>query len=177
MNIKPAVENCTAISIGKLQKNIRKSIAIEYPDISLEETYVLLVKEFNEFTVNNQKFQYTSHPNKLGGQRWFFICPKCNKKAMKLLLPPESSNLENRYLCKKCHKLKNLSAMMGNNKLYRNVLKPMKKMKEIEQRIEKGYLNPDRVKVLLDEYDVLEKQMKSTPEFRLYRFKKIHGIK
>jgi hypothetical protein len=51
------------------------------------------------------------------------------------------------------------------------------RLKEIEKKLDRGYLSQDKVEKLLDEYDAIEKELKSTPEYRLYIFKKQHNLK
>ena len=170
--MKITVESCTSICIAKLQTSIKKQILQDYVDPNPDEIYSYTKQELDNFTTNGQTFKYWALPNVFGGHRWFFLCPKCSTKATKLFLPPENSPMEKKYLCKACHKLKNQSAVMGHNKLYKNVFQPMKRMKEIEDKLDRGYLGSDTVQKLLDEYDVLEKKMQSCQEYRLYKFKK-----
>ena len=129
-----------------------------------------------KFKVNGQTFDYTAIKNKLGGYRWFFCCPKCGRRSSKLFLPPEGSSKENLYLCKRCHKLKNQSSIFGQNSIYKRVTRPLKRLDNIAKRLERGYLSPERVKELLDEYDAIEKRLKSSQEYRLYAFKKKRGM-
>ena len=49
-------------------------------------------------------------------------------------------------------------------------------MKEIENKISRGHLKGEKVQELLNEHEVLEKQLKDSPEFRLYTFKKKHNL-
>jgi superfamily II helicase len=150
----------------------------EYPDSSSDEIFNYTQEELRKFQINGQIFEYIYMSNQLGGFRWFFICSKCKSKVNKLFLPPkEALGYDQKYYCKKCHKLKNESVIKANNKLYRSVLKPLKKLRDIEKKLEIGHLKPDKVKELLDEYDSLEKEMRSTPEYRLYVFKKKRGLK
>ena len=174
--MKVTVETCTLLYIGALQKACKKIIDRDYPDSTEQERYELTQGELDKFRANDQSFEYTAIQNKLGGHRWFFKCPKCENRVSKLFLPPEGNGYENRYLCKKCHKLKNQSVVMGQNKIYRYVTRPLKRLKEIERKLERGYLNGDKVKELLDEYDEIEKRLKSSTEYRLYAFKKRHGM-
>jgi len=174
--MKLTVESCNTIYIGRLQKTLKKQIAKDYPDSTVEETYNHMQRELGGFTANNQKFSYTAIQNKLGGHRWFFKCPKCSSRVSKLFLPPNGSTPDKRYLCKACHNLKNRSAVLGQSRIYQNVYKPMKRMKEIEQKLEKGYLPNNKVQELLDEYDKLEAHMKQCPEYRLYLFRKRRGM-
>lgn len=171
------VEGCTSICIHALQKSIRKLIERDHPQPTIEELYDYTKEELLKFAVNGQTFQYASMKNYLGGYRWFFLCPKCTNQASKLFLPPEGSrNKEQKYLCKSCHKLKNQSALMGQNNMYRLVTRPLKRMKEIEDKISKGHLKQEKVQELINEYESIERQLKESPEYRLYSFKKKHGL-
>ena len=167
------VEKCSSININPLQKTIKKLIKRDYPDSPVEEVYVHTLNELKKFSVNDQLFKYKALKNHLGGHRWFFLCPKCGKRANKLFLPPNGTkNRERKYLCKICHKLKNQSALQGQNNMYRKVTKPLKRMKEIQDKINRGHLKSEKVQQLLSEHDALENELKNSPEYRLYTFKK-----
>lgn len=173
-----SVEQCSSIACNTLQKNIKKLINKEFPGATEDEVFSHTQAELVKFEINGQIFKYDYMRNQLGGYRWFFLCDKCNKKANKLFLPPkEAVGYEHQYLCKRCHKLKNESVLKANSKLYKSVLRPLKKLREIEQKLEIGHLRPEKTKELLDEYDAIEKEMKSTPEYRLYVFKRKRGLK
>jgi len=175
--MKIALENCNSICVGKLQKAIRKTIRRDYPDASDEEVFQYTEKDLAAFTCNNQTFKFTSLKNKLGGYRWFFLCPHCGQRVSKLFLPPEPYGMVREYWCKTCHGLRNQSAILGQNKYYRTITRPLKRMKEIEERIARGHLSGDKTQELLNEYDTLEKDLKGSPEYRLYQFKRRHGMK
>ena len=170
------VESCSSIRISDLQTKIRRLIDQEYPESSEEEIFNHTQNELRKFTVNGQTFEYHSRKNHLGGYRWFFVCPKCKHNVDKLILPPpEAKGRERLYLCKGCHRLRNQSAVLSNNSMYQKVTKPMKRMKEIEDKLAAGHLSMDKVKEYLDEYESLENGLKSTTEYRLYMFRKKRG--
>lgn len=170
------VESCTSICINPLQRSIKKLINRDYPEAAPDEIFNYTLRELQKFIVNEQSFEFEPLDNYLGGHRWFFKCPKCGKRASKLFLPPPNCGREQKYFCKSCHKLKNQSALMGQNNMYRKVTRPLKRMKEIEDKIARGHLKSDKVQELLNEYDSLEKELKKSPEFRLYTFKKKHNL-
>lgn len=174
--MKLVLENCSVINCSHLQRAARKIIDRDYPDSTAEELRSYTEAELDKFSTNNQRFEYTAVPNQLGGHRWFFQCPRCKSRVSKLFLPPEDSGLEHIYQCKKCLGLKNQSAVMGQNKLYRKVTRPLKRMNEIRTKLEKGHLTSKKIQDLLDEYESLEKEVKSCPEYRLYAFKKKQGM-
>lgn len=171
------LENCACLYVGTLQKTFKKKALKDNPDLQEEELYNDVQADLDEFTVNGQTFQYTSIRNRLGGHRWFFLCPKCTRRVSKLFLPPKGNSLEQKYLCKNCHGLKNQSAVMGQNRIYRQVTKPLKRMRQIEKKLENGYLGSEQIKTLLDEYEAIENTMKNTPEYRLYVFKRTRNLK
>lgn len=170
------VESCTSVNIHVLQKALKKGIDRDYLEPTEDEVYTYTLQGLKGFKAGDQTFDYTAQKNYLGGYRWFFLCPKCKNRANKLFLPPLESNREHVYACKMCHKLKNQSALMSQNNLYRKVTRPLKMMKVLENRIAKGHLKVEKVQEMLDEYEKLEKQLKDAPEFRLYAFKKKHGL-
>lgn len=171
-------EQCSALNVNALQTAIRKLIDKDHSGATSEEVFQYTKEELDKFTVNNQKFEYTHLPNRLGGYRWFFLCDKCKSRCSKLFLPPEGvPNYTHLYLCKECHGLHNESVMRANNTVYKKVVKPLKRLREIEEKLEKGHLTKGKVDELLNEYDALEKEMKDTHEYRLYAFKKKRGMK
>jgi len=174
--MKITIEQCSSLNISTLQKAIRRTIDRDYPDSREEEIFVFTERELKKFTTNNQNFEYSYIKNILGGYRWFFICPRCSDRVGKLFLPPEGVSMERKYLCKKCHKIKNQSVTMGSNKIYRMVIKPLKKLRNIENRINKGYLPNDKIQVLLNQHETIEKDLKTSLEYKLYLFKKKHGL-
>jgi hypothetical protein len=177
------IELCTCVSISALQTAIKKVVTKDYPDSTEQENYDHTLAELKKFTINDQYFDYVAIKNYMGGYRWFFVCPKCKKRAGKLFLPPYGTSLrknakhrEHLFLCKDCHKLKNQSAIANQSKIYKNVTKPLKRLKFIEDRIAKGHIRPDGIKELLDEHESIEKGLKESQEFRLYSFKKKHNL-
>lgn len=172
------VESCQSICMSALQKEIRYAIEKEKLEFKDENAaYELFVQELNKFSVNGQTFKYISKENYLGGYRWFFLCPKCNKRANKLFLPPvAATSREQKYLCKACHKLKNQSSLVGSNQLYKAVMRPLKRLKDIEDRIARGHLKSEKIQSLLDEYELIESRLKESQEYRLYDFKRKHGL-
>lgn len=174
--MKVALESCSCLTIGTLQKAIHRMIDRDYPDTNAQELFDLTKTELEKFCVANQHFQYQCIKNQLGGHRWFFQCPRCEGRISKLFLPPETSSMEHIYLCRECHGLKNQSVLMSKNKIYKKVTIPLRRLKEIEDKVERGHLTSEKVKELLDEYDAIEKELKSSPEYRLYAFKKKRGM-
>lgn len=176
--MKLMIEQCSVISISALQKAVRNLIRKDQPFANEEETFRYTEEEFNKFHVNDQTFEYTYQKNQLGGYRWFFVCGKCKGRALKLFLPPEAfKEYEHMYYCKKCHKLLNESVLKAGSGLYRKVIRPLRRLREIEVKLEKGHLQEKKVEELLNEYDILEQEMKDCPEYRLYAFRKKRGMK
>lgn len=171
------VENCKSVNINTLQKTIKRNINRDYPESTQQEIYDLTFAELNKFHANDQNFKYEAIENYLGGFRWFFLCPKCDRRCTKLFLPPVELTIKvQKFYCKYCHKLKNQSALQGQNNMYRKVTKPLKRMKEIEKKIARGHLTADKVQELLNEYELIEKELRRSPEYRLYKFKMTHDL-
>lgn len=176
--MKLLVEQCTSISISDLQKEIRRTIDQDNPGATEEEIYKITADELNKFRVKNQSFKFFAMNNRLGGHRWFFVCGDCDRKAQKLFLPPEEdTEHSHKFSCKTCHGLVNESVMKANNNIYKKVVRPLQQLRKIEAKLEKGHLTSEKVQQLLDEYDVIEQEMKNTPEYRHYVFKKKRGMK
>jgi hypothetical protein len=170
-------EQCTQLYAVALQREIRKVIDREHPRATSNEVYQITKEEIEKFTINDQKFHFTSIKNQLGGYRWFFVCEQCQRRVSKLFIPPTRfPNVVHRYLCKKCHNIKNHSTLHANNNIYRKVLNPLKKLRRIEDKLNKR-LSPAKISYYLDLYDKIEKEMKASAEYRLYSFKKRRGMK
>jgi len=168
------VESCKSLYIGELQKTLKNLIKRDNPEATTEEIHAFTQEKLNNLSINDQTFEFVSQPNCLGGYFWFFICSKCKKRTTKLFLPPMGSkNREYKYYCKACHRLKNQSSL---NSSAAKLVRPLKEMKEIEDRLVRGHLTPEKVKELLDHYEALETELKGLPEYRLFSFKKKHGM-
>lgn len=171
------VETCTQLRINDLQKKVRKILATEYPSITEEQVYNITYAEFRKFVINDQTFDFKGQRNYLGGYRWYFVCPKCGNNANKLLMPPQwATNKTKQYWCKTCHGIKNQSVVMGQSSMYQKVTKPLKRMRDIEDKVAAGHIGMEKVQELLDEYERIEHEMEKSPEYRLYMFKKKHGM-
>ena len=168
-------ESCIVLSINNLQKAIRITLNRDFPGADDQTIYEKTERELQKFSANDQFFSYKALKNHLGGYRWFFLCPKCGHQVTKLFLPPVGAKKrEHTYQCKSCHRLKNQSSVMGQ--VYRNVTKPLKRMREIEDKLARGYIRKELVDGLLNEYETLEKELKDSPDYRLYAFKRKHNL-
>jgi len=81
-------EQCQKINIDNLLKDIKAEIK--------ELRLKIKLKEFG------QKIEIASTPCHFGKERFWFVCPKCRKRAGTLYKPPT----QNIFLCRKCHDLK-----------------------------------------------------------------------
>jgi hypothetical protein len=169
-----ATEATISFDFNNLVDKVKKHIKAHFSDSSPEEITQRIGINLKVFTINEQLFEYTSIPNKLGGVRWFVLCPKCGRKSQKLYLP-KLSNREPLYLCRWCHKLKPSSLLFGNQKKYTEVARPLKRLERIKKRLLKKKLRTKEVAELLEEYDEIEKKLVDSPEYRLWKFKKEHG--
>jgi len=169
-----ATESSVSFNFNNLVKKVKDHLKEQYPDASAEEITLMTGKNLEVFMINDQLFKYTSTPNKLGGVRWYVICPKCKKRSLKLYLP-KIAGRDPLYLCKMCHKLKPSSLLFGNRKRYKDVTRPLKKLEQVKRMLLKKKLKPKEVEDLLAEYARIEKKLADSPEYRLWKFKKEHG--
>ena len=170
-----STERCTSISVNVLKRSIRSAILKKLPGLSKEELCSFMLDELKKVTVNDQYFDYNPTDNHLGGIRWYFVCPKCGGNAGKLFLPPpEDMKREKIYACRRCHKIRHISS--GQSVMYKTVVKPLRRLKEIEDKIKRGHLKKTKIIALLDEYEEIENKLKASPNYRLYSFKKSHDM-
>jgi hypothetical protein len=171
-----SIESTTCFNFINLVGKIKSSLLKKYPEVKKAAFRELMYKNLLTFTLNDQQFDYTSRPNHLGGERWFVKCPKCGSPSLKLYLPSAHKNREQRYLCKSCHVLKNASLIMGATKRYRKVVKPLKRLERLRTLLLRKSMTPEKAQPLLDEYKRIEDALASSPEYRLWRFQKEHGL-
>ena len=177
-----AVESAHCLKVQNLVSRIKEHLIANDSEVPVEQkdrkngsknASILIEKignELEKFEVDGQKFKFTSRPNKLGGVRWYTICPKCGKVSLKLYKPVKEKSKEQKYYCKSCHNLKSLSALHGPTKMYKEVLKPLKRLEKLKSELDKRYLTEDRKKALLDEYDSIVKTLSMSTEYRHYKY-------
>jgi hypothetical protein len=170
-----SLESANIFNFNNLVVKVKKNLQEKYPDIKGAEYIDLIHKTLNTFRLNNQKFEYNYIKNGFG-YKWFIQCPKCDKPSFKLYLPVKAKDREQLYLCRMCHKLKHASLLLANSKRYKKVVKPLKQLERIRAQLLKRNHTNDRTKELLDEYERIEKELASSPEYRLWKFQKEHGI-
>jgi hypothetical protein len=169
-----ATESTVSFNFIVLVKKIKEHLKELFPFASANEISDRIGISLKDFTINNQTFEYTSIPNGFGGARWYVICPKCGKRSSKLFLP-KTRDREPLYLCQICHKLKPSSLLLGNQKKYQEITKPLKKLERIKKKLLKKTLSTKVAGELLDEYTELERKLAGTPEYKLWKFKKEHS--
>ncbi len=170
-----AIESTVCFTFNNLLKKVKTFLKKQYPHASVDMINYQLKESLKLFSINNQFFEYDAIPNTLGGLRWFILCPKCGKKSLKLFLP-KLDDREPLYLCKDCHKLKPNSMLLCNNKKYAHITRPLSRMEKIKkQLLRKKNMNPEELEKLFKEYDRIEQRLITSPEYRLWMFKKEHG--
>lgn len=171
-----AAEAATVFIFSELATKIKNETRKRYPDLSDEKVKDLVLQSLKKFTLNDQNFEFVCSSNYLGGYRWYVICPKCGKQCIKLYLPQNFPGRDQKYYCKECHELRNSSTLMGATKKYKKVTRPLKKLEALKQKILRKGLSASRSKTLLDEYERLERELKTSPEYRLWEFKNKHSL-
>jgi hypothetical protein len=182
--------------INKIKKEVKakyrklslKEKIKRYPDYITEKTggcipnkllRKLMYEELQNFTLNNQAFEYTCSRTNYG-IRWYVKCPKCDEPYCKLFLPDKFKDREQLYLCRKCHNLVYLSVMSRNTKLYKTVIKPLRKLESLKNKIKRIEsknisMTPVRGKkylALQEEFNRLQKELEESPDYRLWKFSK-----
>lgn len=170
-----SIESAACFNFSNLVKKIKQKLQKDNPNIVQEELLEKILKNIRTFELNNQTFDFIYLTNQLGGYKWYVKCPKCGRTGYKLYLPQNDGVREHKYYCKKCHKLKNISALMGASKKYKKVYKPLKKLEKIRAMLLRKSMTPIKAQPLLDAYDRIEKELASSPEYRLWKFQKEHA--
>lgn len=86
------IEQCQKININNLLREIKTEVK--------EMRLKIRLQEFG------QRIEIAATPCYFGKERFWFICPKCKKKAGTLYKPPTQEV----FLCRKCHGLKYMSS-------------------------------------------------------------------
>jgi len=185
--IYSSVDSARLLKVQSLVKKIKEHLVDNDPTIPEDakdrkngspEADLLISKigvELEKFHIDGQSFKFTSNPNKLGGVRWYAYCPKCNKVSLKLYKPVKEKMKEQSYYCKDCHLLKSPSALHGPTKIYKEVLRPLRRLEKISQELDKKYLPESKKKELLDEYDCIKSVLHGSTEYRHYKYKVENG--
>ena len=171
-----AIESTTCFNFCNLLAKIRENIKKKYPDLKGKSYSDLTLKSLKTFKLNDQEFEFKGMDNYLGGVRWFVLCPECHRNSQKLFLPSAHKDRKQLYLCKICHRLKNSSLLIGTSKRYKKVVKPLRHLEKIRAMLLKKNMTPEKAQPYLDEYKRIESELSSSPEYRLWRFQKEHGI-
>lgn len=171
-----SAESATCFKFTELVVRVKKELKKKYPDIDENDLQEKMHQSLKKFSINDQTFEYLSFPNHLGGFRWYVLCPKCKNRSIKLYLPSKYPDRVQKYYCKNCHRLKNSSSLLGATKKYQKVVKPLKKLDVIKAKLLKRGTTPERAKELLAEYDRIERELRASPEYKLWEFRRKHGI-
>jgi len=163
-----SIEEAHTLDVNKLVAQIKEAILKKYSHLDVDQVREEIGKNLGVFRMSGQSFQFTSIPNKLGGQRWMVLCPKCQKRVIKLYLP-EGEDKEDKYFCKDCHHLRPPSALYGPTRRYKEMVRPMRQMDKIKQSLSSKNLSESKTKELLDKYDSLEKQVRESTFYRKMR--------
>lgn len=170
-----AIESTICFTFNNLRKKLKQYLKKQYPKDSTEMINHKIKESLKLFSINNQVFEYDAIPNTLGGLRWFVLCPKCGRMSLKLFLP-KLEDREPLYLCKDCHKLKPSSMLLCNSKKYAHITKPIARMEKIKKLLlKRKNMAPEDVESLFREYDKIEQRLVTSPEYRLWMFKKDQG--
>lgn len=160
-----SIEDAHCLDVNRLVSQIKKAITENLRDLDADSLREEVSANLGVFKVEGQVFEFTSIPNKLGGQRWMVLCPNCGKRVIKLY-KPEDPIKEKKYFCKDCHNLRPPSALYGPTRRYREMVRPMRRMEKIKKTLQNKNLSENKTKELLDEYDILADQVKNSTFYR-----------
>lgn len=150
--------------VGAIKEGILKNVTAG-KELTADDVRKLILLNLSKFSIDDQNFEFTSIPNRLGGSRWMVKCPKCSKRVVKLYLPT-TEDKEKKYFCKDCHLLRPPSALYGPTRRYREMIRPLRRMERIKEILNSNNLSELKTKELLDEYDDLDKAVKTSTFFR-----------
>lgn len=168
-----SVESAHCLKVQNIVNAIKNSALEKDPSLSADDLQAIVKSQILNFQINQQKFKFSSSENHLGGHRWYMHCPECGKKSLKLYKPEESEE-KDVYLCKECHNLKSPSSLHGPTKMYREVIRPLRRMKKIRELLDRP-ISSKKATSLVEEYEALEKHLKSSDQYKIYKFKVRNG--
>ena len=176
-----STESASFINISAVVQRIKKHIIKSDPDLPktadgrpLRSSSVLKAKmaeAMKSFEADGQRFEFVQSPNKLGGTRWYVLCPGCGNKYLKMYKPILETGKEQIFKCADCHKLKSPSALFGPTPKYREVIRPIRRMEKIKEIIKTNKKLTDAQTVeLLDEYEALKLGLEKSLIYRKIKF-------
>ena len=160
-----SIETANCLDMNRLIGAIKEGIAKASPSTDPEGVRTAITANLEKFSVNEQKFEFTSIPNRLGGNSWMILCPKCSRRVIKLYLPTADGK-EQKYQCKECHMLRPPSALYGPTRRYREMVRPLRRMERIKEILNGSSLSEIKTRELLDEYEGLEKDVRASTFYR-----------
>jgi transposase-like protein len=176
IRIYQPIEMCVCFNFDTLFANIHKEVVKKFGDGRENDHYKEEVtNSLKAFSLNGQQFTYQTMTTNMGGNRWYVTCPRCGKPKRRLYLPDKYDDREQRYLCSTCHRLRTLSMINGKSPKYKTIIRPLKRMQALKEKLMKGNMKPELAAKLLDEYESIEKALKNSPDYRLWRFNVEHG--
>jgi hypothetical protein len=113
------VENC--LTIGPPRGLLRNTEGIWYWDryisfvhYNIDASTLTLQLYFNREDVSvEQDIRLVNTDPNYGGVRWWFLCPRCSRRASRLHLPSRGGS---RFFCSRCHDLSYESAQSSRKK-------------------------------------------------------------
>lgn len=156
-----STDDVQSLIVGPVTQSIKRHLSASVGAFTLED----LQRSLNDFKAENgQSFSFQPVPNHLGGSRWLFLCPGCGRCCTKLFLPSQSDE----YRCAKCHRVKSPSALYGRSSVYLEVLKPVKEMARIMDRLRGGRLSEEEAQALIRKHEGLRQSVHSSPAYSRY---------
>ena len=138
---KRLVEECIAITVGAVRRRFGKEVLlsaikacqpIEVP-ISYRRPFEIWLT-YDLHPLVNQPGKWSTLEN--GTARIWFMCAGCRRPVAKLFYYTfPGSTMASDLLCRRCHNLTYLSVNCAGNRFYKRVVKPYRRLRDIEERL------------------------------------------
>lgn len=117
---KLTIEECEQIGISTIVGKQKEVLFKLRPVWDRKEFYAVLNDRLECLTLfsvrkpNPLELHFTSSSPHFGGQRYWFLCPRCSKRVGKLYRPKMADEFE----CRHCHRLTYISSQKHNHRVY-----------------------------------------------------------
>ena len=143
---KLIIEDCEQISISTVVREQKHTLFKLQPRWERKEFYSVLddrLECMNLISLRKRsplELRFTSSAPHFGGMRYWFLCPRCNKRVGKLYRP----KLTDKFECRHCYHL-TYSSTQTHNSRYKKPLPfppPIWVRQENEQKVYNKYIRP-----------------------------------
>ena len=164
-------EGAVCLDIARLVHKIKDKLKAKYGKLEMKEETDLVNKSLELFKSKGQAFKFAQQLNRVGGFRWYFLCPVCGSRRSKLWYPEGIPGRSQIYACTECHKLKPMGILSPDSKKYKEIVKPLRRLESLKKKLLKMPLtdNPKAVKYI-EEYDRIEEELETSAVYKLWKY-------